>query len=43
VRTLILCVPRGAGQVVILAACPESGWAAGEPSLERLLRSVRPL
>jgi hypothetical protein len=43
VRTLILCVPRGAGQVVILAACPETGWGMGEPALDRLLDSVRVL
>lgn len=43
VRTLVLCVPRGAGQVVVLAACPDSGWEAGRPSLERLLASARGL
>jgi hypothetical protein len=27
----------------VLAACPESGWDAGKPALERLLSSVRGL
>ncbi len=41
--TLALSVPRGAGRVVLLAACPETAWEVGRPVLERLLASVRGL
>jgi hypothetical protein len=43
VTTLVLFVPRGTGAAVVLAACPETGWDAGRPALERLLASVRGL
>lgn len=43
VYTLVLCIPRGAGQTVVLAACPESSWALGRPVLERLVGSARGL
>jgi len=43
VGTVVLWVPRGAGALVVLAACPESGWESGKPALERLVASVRGL